>query len=238
MEDFNGKTILVTGAAGNLGGSVVKAFLKSGGGVVGLDHGTGRLAGKFDSDSLAGTLYPFDGVNLTDRQAVLDLANQVRDQVGMVDIIVHTVGGFTAGDSVHTLPISTFQKMIDLNIATFLNTAAGFVPQMIEKGAGKVITIGARSALSGGAKTGAYAAAKGALLRLTESMAAELSGENIQVNCVLPSTIDTPDNRKAMPKADFSKWVKPDDLAKAILFLASSSADAISGAAVPVYGRA
>jgi len=238
MDRFDGKIILVTGAAGNLGSAVVEAYLREGGSVLALDHRTGRLVGRFDGIDSIGKVIPFEGVDLSDRQAVLDLAGQVRDQVGLVEVIVNTVGGFTAGDHVHELPLQTLHRMIELNVFTFLNTSAGFVPHLLEKGGGKVITIGSRSALSGGAKTSAYAAAKGALLRLTESMAAELRKDNIQVNSVLPSTIDTPENRKAMPKADFSKWVKPEALAEAILFLTSTDSDSISGVALPVSGSA
>jgi len=238
MNDFQGKKILVTGAAGNLGPAVVEAFLQAGGTVIGLDHRKGRLNGSFDSIESKGIVHYFEGVDLTDRPAVLTLGSRVRDQVGMVDVVVNTVGGFTSGDPVYELEPETLQWMIELNVNSFLNIVAGFVPHLIEKGGGKVITVGSRASLSGSAKTGAYAAAKGALLRLTESLAEELKMKNIQVNCVLPSTIDTPDNRQAMPNADFAKWVKPENLAETILFLASDSADEISGAALPVYGRA
>lgn len=238
MFDFQGKNILVTGAAGNLGPAVVEAFLQAGGTVLALDHRTGRLRGSFDSTESNGIVHYFEGVDLTDRQAVLALGKRISDEVGLVDVVVNTVGGFTSGDPVYELEPATLQKMIDLNVNSFLNIAAGFVPQLIEKGSGKVITVGSRASLSGSAKTGAYAAAKGALLRLTESLAEELQTKNIQVNCVLPSTIDTPDNRNAMQNADFAKWVKPEKLAETILFLASDSADEISGAALPVYGRA
>jgi len=238
MINFSEKIILVTGAAGNLGGAVAEAFLKADGKVVALDHRSGRLKAKFSLFDSEKRFFPFEGIDLTDRQAVLALAGQVRDQVGLVDVVVNTVGGFTYGDPVYELEPETLNQMIDLNVKTFLNTSAGFVPQLFEKGGGKVITIGSRSGMSGSAKTGAYAAAKSALLRLTESMAEELKGENIQVNCVLPSTIDTPENRQAMSNADFTKWVSLENLAQAILFLASSSADDITGIGLPIYGRA
>jgi len=238
MFDFKGKIILVTGAAGNLGGAVVEEYLKANGTVVAIDHRTGRLDDQFESIDTSGRVHIFDGIDLTDRQAVMSLADDVRDEVGLVDIIVNTVGGFTAGDPVHELPIQTLQKMIDLNVKTLLNTSGGFVPHLVENQGGKIITIGSRSSFSGGAKTGAYAAAKSAVLRMTESMAAELKAANIQVNCVIPSTIDTPENRQAMPKADYSKWVKPEKIAQSILFLTSPAADAISGIGLPVYGGA
>lgn len=229
---------MVTGAAGSLGSAVVTEYLKAGGIVMAVDHRNGRLAGAFDPDASEGKVHFFEGVDLTDRQSVLRMAKDVQNQVGLVDIIVNTVGGFASGDPVYELSLEKLQKMIGLNLITFLNTSAGFVPHLLEKGRGKVVTVGSRAGLSGGAKTGAYAAAKGALLRMTESMAAELKAKNIQVNCVLPPTIDTPANRQAMPNADFSKWVKPEKLAQAILFLTSSGADDITGAALPVYGRA
>ena len=238
MFDYKGKIILVTGAAGNLGNAVVEEYLKANGTVVAVDRQTGRLDDNFESIDTSAKLHIFNGVDLTDRQAVMSLADDVRDQVGLVGIVVNTVGGFTAGDPIHELPMQTLQRMIDLNIKTFLNTSAGFIPHLIEKQGGKIITIGSRSSLSGGAQTGAYAAAKSALLRMTESMAAELKTSNIQANCVIPSTIDTPENRQAMPKADYSKWVKPEKIAQSILFLTSPAADAISGIALPVYGRA
>ena len=238
MLNFHGKVILVSGAAGNLGQAVATAFLKAHGSVAALDHRTGRLPGLFDRIDSEGSLHIFEGVDLMDRQDTINLSERIRDQVGMVDVIINTVGGFTYGDPVHELQFETLQKMIDLNLKTFLNICAGFVPHLVEKGGGKVITIGARASLSGGARAGAYAAAKGGLLRLTESMAAELKGDNIQVNCVLPSIIDTPQNRQDMPKADFSKWVTPEKLAEIILFLASAHADDITGVGLPVFGRA
>jgi len=141
-------------------------------------------------------------------------------------------------ETVYEMSSITWQKMMNLNVQSFLNTSAAFVPGMVEMGHGKIISIGSKSSLQGGAKTGAYAAAKGALLRLTESMAAELKPHDIQVNCVLPSTIDTQENRQSMPSADFSNWVKPDEIAQVILYLSSPMSDVITGAAVPVFGRA
>lgn len=144
MLAFDAKVILVSGAAGNLGQAVVEAFLKVNASVVALDHRSGRLEGQFDLINSNGKLHIFEGVDLMDRQAVLSLGNRVRDQAGLVDVIVNTVGGFTAGDPVHELKPETLQRMIDLNLKSFLNTSAAFVPHLRERGRGKVITVGAR----------------------------------------------------------------------------------------------
>lgn len=237
MFDFIDKIIVVTGAAGNLGQAVVKGFLRSNGTVCGLDHRSGRLVQFKSSKEGAGSFYAFDEIDLTDKAKMLSLAERIRSEVGVVNILVNTVGGFSMGETVYGISDETWQRMMSLNVTSFLNAAAAFVPMMIENGGGKVIAIGAKAGLLGMANAGAYSAAKAALLRLTESMAGELKQKNIQVNSVVPGIIDTPENRKDMPNADFEKWVSPEQVTDAIMFLASSSADAISGAAVPVYGR-
>jgi len=236
--EFKDRVIVVTGGAGNLGSAVVKAFLNAGGRVCALDHRRGRMKEMFTSIDAMGELKLFEGVDLTDREAMIELAENVLEQVGKVEILVNTVGGFAYGDPVYEMSSKTWYKMMDLNVKSFLNASAAFVPGMMKLGCGKIISIGSKSSLQGGANTGAYAAAKGALLRLTESMAAELKPHDIQVNCVLPSIIDTPENRQSMPSADFSNWVNPDEIAQVIIYLSSKMSDAITGAAVPVYGRA
>ncbi len=237
MFDLSKEIVLVTGAAGNLGRAVLKVSLNAGATVCALDHRQGRLEEFKAFSKVGGKLHLFENVDITDRQAVLDLMEKVQAQVGSVSVLVNTVGGFTAGELVHELSSETWEKMMSLNVQSFLNVSHAFVPGMLEAQHGKVISVGSRSSLKGSARTGAYAAAKGALLRLTESMAAELMESNIQVNCVLPGTIDTPENREAMPDGDFEKWITPEQIAQVILFLCSPAADAISGAAVPMYGK-
>ena len=237
MFDFKDKVVVVTGAAGNLGRSVVNGFLKLGGCVCALDHRQGRLEKIFSSSISPDELHLFDNVDITDAAGMAAIADDIMNQFGNVDILVNTVGGFTYGETVYGMSPDTLEKMIGLNVRSFINSAAVFVPGMIKQGRGKIISIGSKASLKGGAKTGAYAAAKSALLRLTESMADELKHLNIQVNCVLPSTIDGPENRGAMPSADYSRWIKPDELTKVILYLSSPLSDAITGAAIPVFGR-
>lgn len=236
MSDFKDQVIVVTGAAGNLGNAVAKSFLTQNGTVCGLDYRSARMDDFKNFSTESGNFFPFDEVDVTDKADMLALVERIHDQVGTIDILVHTVGGFSMGESVHELSDQMWQRMMDLNVHSFLSTTSAIIPDMIEKNRGKVISIGSKSSLKGGAVSGAYAAAKAALLRLTESMSEELEKHNIQVNCVLPGTIDTPENRQAMPNLDFSKWVSPEQLAEVILFLSSPASDAITGAAVPVYG--
>ncbi len=234
MFDFSDKVIVVSGAAGNLGRAVVNAFIEAGGIVCALDHRQGRLAAVKNANQEK--LLLFEGADITDREGMIRLAEKIKAEAGRVDVVVNTVGGFISGERVDELSPETWQKMMNVNVHSLLNIAAAFIPEMIASGRGKVITIGSRSAITGSAKTGAYAAAKASVLRLTESMAEELKSYNIQVNCVLPGTIDTPENRKAMPNTERSEWVTPDQVAGVIRFLASPAADGINGAAVPVCG--
>ncbi len=236
MVDFSERIVLVTGAAGNLGKAVISLFLNSGATVCALDHKQGRIAGGLNQAVSIEKLHLFENVDVTNRKAMTTLAEQVIEQVGTVGVLVNTVGGFMMGEMVHEISPDSWKHMMTLNVQSFLNLAHAFVPMMVKQKRGKVISVGSRASLQGGANTGAYGAAKSALLSLTESMAAELLPHHIQVNCVLPGTIDTPENREAMPNADFEKWVQPKQVAQVILYLASSASDAVSGVAIPVYG--
>ena len=141
------------------------------------------------------------------------------------------------GEKVHETSAENWDFLLGLNAGSLLGIAAAVVPHLIERGGGRIVTIGAGAAREGAARMGAYCASKSALIRLTEAMSAELRDHDINVNCVLPSIIDTPDNRAAMPDADASRWVKPEALADVIAFLTSDAARAIHGAAIPVSGR-
>jgi NAD(P)-dependent dehydrogenase (short-subunit alcohol dehydrogenase family) len=158
------------------------------------------------------------------------------ERFGGIDVLVNIAGGFRMGEAVHETSDANWDFLFDINVRTLRNAVRAIVPQMITRGGGRIVNIGANAALKGVAGMGAYCAAKSAVIRLTESMAAELRTKNINVNCVLPTIIDTPENRAAMPKADPSLWVAPADLAGTIAFLASDEARAIHGAALPVTG--
>jgi NAD(P)-dependent dehydrogenase (short-subunit alcohol dehydrogenase family) len=127
--------------------------------------------------------------------------------------------------------------LLNLNARPVFIASRAVVPTMLGQGAGKIVNVAARAALSAASNQGAYAASKSAVVRLTETMAAELRHQGINVNCVLPGTIDTPQNRQSMPKADHSRWVQPEAIADVIVFLASDAAREVNGAVVPVYGR-
>jgi NAD(P)-dependent dehydrogenase (short-subunit alcohol dehydrogenase family) len=153
-----------------------------------------------------------------------------------IDVLCNIAGGFRMGSAVHETSDKDWDLMLNLNARTLLNMSRAVVPVMLKGGGGKIVNIGAFAAQKGAAQMGAYIASKSAVIRLTETMAAELREQNINVNCVLPTIIDTPENRSAMPKADPKRWVAPQDLAQVIVFLASDAARAIHGAALPVTG--
>lgn len=142
------------------------------------------------------------------------------------------------GFPVHETPDAMFDALYDVNVRSVVNMVRVVVPAMLAAGRGSIINVAAMAAQKGIGNMGAYCASKAVVVRLTEAMAAELGGRNIRVNCVLPSTLDTPQNRAEMPDADASAWVAPADLAQAIVFLASPAARAVNGAAIPITGRA
>ena len=220
MSEFKGKRVVVTGAAGALGAKVADAFVEAGADVIGIDvvdFSTAYETKKADLISKVDT-------------------DRVFNEIGPVDVLANIAGGFTMGDSVASTSDQTWDFMLNLNSRTVLNTVRAVVPGMIQKQSGKIINIGARNGQSGVGQMAAYSASKSVVIRLTESLADELKSEGINVNCILPSIIDTPTNRKDMPKSDFSKWVTPEAMAKVVLFLASSAADPIHGASIPVEG--
>jgi len=225
--------ILVTGAAGHLGRAVAAHFAARGAKLALLDREGDALAAL--ACNLPGSTLPL-ATNLLDPAAVATAVEEAARTFGGVAVAVHLAGGFTMGEAVHETTASTWQRMLDLNVNTMLHSAAAVVPVMRRARRGSIVNVGAASALRGAAKMGAYIASKSALMRLTESMSAELREDGINVNAVLPTIIDTPVNRQAMPDADPRRWVAPEALAAVIGFLASDEARAIHGALIPVTG--
>ena len=227
------RTVFVTGAAGNLGRALATAFEARGANLVLVGRTKESLAAALGAESGRRLFVTAD---LLDRAAVDSAARLARSRFGRIDVLCNIAGGFRMGSPVHETSDKDWNFLMDINARTLLNAVRAVVPQMIEGGGGKIVNVGAFAAQKGVAQMGAYVAAKSAVIRLTEAMAAELRERNINVNCVLPTIIDTPENRAGMPKADPSRWVAPADLANVIVFLASDEARAIHGAALPVTG--
>lgn len=230
---FLGKTVMVTGAAGNLGSAVAKRFAEEGATVALVGHNMEKV--QKVAVGLAGNHGAFSA-DLTDRAATRRLVAEITEKFDAPSIVCAIAGGFAMGKAVHEAGDDDWQKMMDMNLGTLLSVLAAVTPGMIDAGEGRIVTVGANGAKTGSAKMGPYIASKSAVMRVTESAAAELKAHGINVNGVLPSTIDTPENRAAMPKVDPSKWVSPESLAAVIAFLASDDAKDIHGALIPVTG--
>ena len=237
MSGLKEKVIIITGAAGNLGRAVAARVQAQGARMVLVERSDEHLKTAFSElvnstqDWLAG------GVDMTDPKAVDAMAAEAHKRFGRIDGLVNTVGGFRGGKPVHEAELAEWDFLYDLIVRTTLNGCRAVIPYMLRSQRGSIINIGSRNVFQGSPNYAAYSAAKTAVLRLTESLAGELKTRGINVNCILPGTIDTPQNREAMPKADFSTWVPPGDLAQVIAFLLSDAARSVTGAAVPVYGR-
>jgi NAD(P)-dependent dehydrogenase (short-subunit alcohol dehydrogenase family) len=236
MYDFSKQVVIVTGAAGNLGTAIARAFNSAGANLVLVDRRTGRLAELIPDLAKSSDHFMAEGIDLIELNAVERMASETLQRFGQINVLVNTAGGFRAGTAVHETSLDTWDFLINLNAKTVLVSSKAIIPYMLQQGSGKIINISARRGLTGGTKMGANSASKCAVMRLTESMAAELKQQNINVNCILPGTIDTPQNRLDTPEANFNRWVPPEAIADVILFLASPAARAIHGAAIPVYG--
>lgn len=228
------KVTIISGASGGLGTEVSRRFHEAGATVVLV--GTRPAA----VEALAGELgqertLPL-AANLVDPAAAEQVVAATLQRFGRVDILLNLAGGFTGGKLTGDSALDDLERMLDINVRTCYNLCRAAVKPMIDQNWGRIVNTGSRDALHGRANYSAYAMSKAAVLRLTESLAAELKDYNITVNAILPGAIDTVANRQSMPQADFSKWVKPATIAETLLFLVQPDT-AINGAAIPVYGR-
>ncbi|MBF2055474.1 MAG: SDR family oxidoreductase [Candidatus Sericytochromatia bacterium] len=223
--------ILITGGCGGLGRAVVKAFAQAGHSVTVVDaHPPSEsLAAEW---SAAGDIR-FQALNILDRQAVQQLA----EATPKLDVLINLIGGFAMGP-LESISAEDLNHQLNLNLHSTFNMSQAFLPQLKAADAGRIVNVGARQALLGGPGVTAYALSKAAVVNFTQSLAQEVKDTALTVNAVVPSTIDTPANRSSMPDADFDKWVRPEDLAAVIGFLASPAARAVSGAIIPVYHKA
>lgn len=235
MSEFTQKVVLVTGAAGALGSAVSQYFLEQGARVAQLDYALSAFADNgIEANDDQHNL--FIACDLRSRQACADAVENIIVQWHNIDCLINVAGGFLMGEAVHETSDQTWDFLFELNTRSIMHTAAAVVPHMQQAGSGKIVNISAGAANQGIATMGAYVASKSAVLRLSESMAQELREQNINVNSIMPGTIDTARNRSDMPDADHQRWVAPSKIAEVIGFLCSEAASEVHGAAIPVVG--
>jgi NAD(P)-dependent dehydrogenase (short-subunit alcohol dehydrogenase family) len=234
---FEGSVALVAGGTGGLGRSVSLAFLEEGASVV----VTYRSQQEWDALRIAAnpnaTRLDGHSVDVTDEAAVRQLIEKILAKHGRLDALVNTVGGYAGGLKLWEMETKVFEQMLALNLRSGYALSRSAVRAMLKQGRGAIVNVASKAALDHAAGAAAYAASKAAAVAMLDSLAADVKGSGVRVNTILPSIIDTEANRKAMPKADFSKWPKPQDIARVILFLCTDEASVIHGAAIPVYGE-
>ncbi len=226
MQD---KVVLVTGADGGLGRFVTQAFLDCGATVVGTSRKIQQSA--FNNErfiAMTGELSTLEGARA--------LTEQLLARCKRLDVLAHTIGGFAGGNSVADTDDATFQHMLDINLKSVFHILRATLPALRLSGQGRIVAIGGRAAVESEPGVGAYSASKAAMVSLIKTIALENEDAGVRANVILPGTMDTAANRKAMPQADFSKWVQPQAVASLITWLAGESGKDVNGAMIPVYG--
>lgn len=224
------RVILITGAKGGLGTFVTRAFLDSGA----LVAGTSRSIAQSDFASPNFAAFPVDFAN---HAAVTAMLDAVVKRFGRLDALVHVLGGFAGGKSVVETDDATWEQMQSLNLTSAFYVLRAAIPHLRKSGSGRIVAVGSLAATEPHAGLGAYVTFKTALNTLIRTVAQENKDAGVTANIVLPGTMDTPANRRAMPNSDFSKWVQPRDVAKVILCLAGQAASPVNGAVIPIPGR-
>jgi len=233
---FEGKVVLVAGGTGGLGRAVTLAFLEEGAKVVATYRKQEELdALKITAGVKTAVLDGF-AVDVTDEAAVRQLIEKIVGKYRRLDAMVNAVGGYAGGMKLWELETKVFEQMLALNLRSGYALSRAAVRAMLKEGHGAIVNVASKAAVDHAGGAAAYAASKSAAVALLDSLAEDLKGSGVRVNTILPSIIDTEANRKAMPKADFAKWPKPEEIARVILFLCSDDARVIHGAAIPVYG--
>jgi NAD(P)-dependent dehydrogenase (short-subunit alcohol dehydrogenase family) len=234
MSSFTERSVLVAGGTGGLGRAVSLAFLDAGARVT----VTFRKRDEFVSlkSAATGAHGHLDGheADVTDEAAAKALVDAIRSRHGRLEALVNTVGGFAGGAPLWEQDAALLDRMLALNLRSGWALARAATPVMLALGRGAIVNVAAQAALAPPAGLAAYAASKAAAVAMFASLAADLKGTGVRVNTVLPGIIDTEANRKAMPGADFSKWPKPEEVARVILFLCGDDAKVVHGAAIPV----
>jgi NAD(P)-dependent dehydrogenase (short-subunit alcohol dehydrogenase family) len=228
--DLSGKVIAVTGAFGALGSAVATVLSDFGARVACLDHAPAPA-------NTAPNALVYGGVDLADEPSAASVMQKIVKAAGRLDALVNIAGGFHY-EKLEGGTLQTWDSMYRMNLRTAVACCEAALPSLLKSGSGRIINIGAMGAVKAAAGMGAYAASKAGVAKLTESLADEFKDRGVTVNALLPSTLDTPRNRLDMPTADFSRWVAPAALGEIIAFLVSDSASAVTGALIPVAGRA
>ena len=240
MELLKDRVAMITGGTGALGRAVGEHFLANGGKVavpwivdaeVPMFHE--RMGNRFPASSML-----LRKIDVGDESQVARFVDEVVKQFGKLDILVNLVGGFWGGKSIAETTMAEWQAMFDLNLKPTFICCKAVVPVMQKNKYGRIVSVSSRTGLLGAGDYAAYAVAKGTIRTFTASLAEEVLNDNVLVNAIAPSTIDTEANRAAMPKAKHENWVKPADIARVIAYLCSDDCRVTSGAVVPVYGRA
>src|SRR5467141_303361 len=226
---MNNKVVLITGAKGGLGSFVTRRFLATGATVV----GTSRSISQADFPEANFVALPVD---FTKGGAVRAAVESIVSRFGRLDVLVHVVGGFAGGQTVAETDDATWERMCDLNLTSAFYVLRATIPHLRKSGSGRIVAIGSLTAVEPHAGLGAYVTFKSALVSLVRTVALENKDAGLTANVVLPGTMDTPANRKAMPGADFSKWLKPADVADLVLWLADERATHVTGTAIPIDG--
>jgi NAD(P)-dependent dehydrogenase (short-subunit alcohol dehydrogenase family) len=232
---FDGQVVLVTGGTGALGSAVTRAFLQEGASVA-VTYRTRQEYENLQS-SLASDAARLRGqpTDVTNEAEMLRAIAAIEEEFHRLDGLVNTVGGWSGGTKLWEAERATLERMLDLNLRSAFVCARSIVPMLLRQGrGGYLINVAARAAVDPPAGAGAYAASKAAAVALMHSLAMDLKGTGIRVNSILPNIIDTPANRRDMPRADFSTWTTPEEIARVILFLCTPDARPVNGAAIPV----
>ncbi len=233
-----GKVAMVTGGTGGLGKAVILELARKGAKVTSTyiyDWELERLEKEAPPELLKGIVT--SRTDVLKREEVEKLVTEVLKEHGRIDILVNLVGGYKGGVNLHEADEKTWDLMLELNLRSAYNCSKAVIPHMIDQTYGKIVSVSARTGVEPSAGDAAYAVAKAGIIALTRTLSEEVKLNNVNVNAILPSVIDTEANRSDMPEEDFSLWVKPEEIAKVIAFLVSDDASAITGAAIPVYGK-
>lgn len=234
---MHSKTIIVTGASGSLGSAVIQKLISKDYNIVLVARKIKKLQELAESLQAERDFLLILAGDVTSDTSVHEIVEKTVEKFQRVDILIQIAGTYKGGKPIYQTDLKVWDDLFNLNAKSLFILTREIVPIMITQGSGLIITVSSKNALEIAPTSGIYAASKNVTLKLSQTLAKELIDKNIRVNCILPSIIDSAPNRESMPKSDFTKWVKPESIADVIEFLLSNEASAITGAAIPVYGK-